>query len=857
MTVNILGQEQINIAKIKGVDIVDLTVQNSQDNNNKDLYFMTIELLVEFDKVAVLQHNVAHINVFLNKRINNDKLTEFTDALSRRESDFSSKSAYINFLNNVKQSYDQIKSVLEIERYNLFNWVFMTSFDPKKLISDSEIASFTIDAEQASLVLANTFSPQPFASKQFSLKNKVVLKRIETKAANTDGVAVRERIDNNSVIRRTDMSATANELSRKKLPFSELFRENRHEALESTMMGTIDTQHPPQNPENQRVEQQIDNVQEGSESQFIFSIEPENLVTAKIRFKIADQQITGENFQIKCIVCSDSDNVFTSPYQMLLENVDYDYIRAIRKDLARPIAKIEKIVGHPSVMKLEMHVEEGIEGGNNRNAIKWIAGYRIKRRKIVLPNEEQESFTTIITVKLNPELINDLRKQISYIDSSVPLDSRNYEYRITPINRFDEEGTRFVDVITPDRTAMIRVKPYGSKKIIGQSVITANQLDEKNISISISNVDFSITTIELKRKNLTIRERVFTVIDAIKSAERVLEDVVFKDSDISANIVYEYTADMFDKHHNLSIPTNSAVIKTKLKKASMGVSTKIENVKKDNENNVKFTLQTTFKQTDKKSKIAKLMKDGIESKKLEKFYEDTMKTDLVKAGVGTVPIYKITRTNLKTGEKDGTLVTAKDKFDEKEMDGKQKDKNASYSYKVETSTANLDNLKEAADDISKLKIGETTDSQDDGTIKSVTAAKQNDDIDTKIEETASPKSENVQVNREPETIAIVEDLRAVVMGRIRVRLTWKKSAAGTLDFFQIERSSGVRARESLGTTEQTDFLDRINNPTLLDSAITYYVTPISNNRLGEPKFVTITPGQNNQDTQRSNRRNRT
>ena len=234
-----------------------------------------------------------------------------------------------------------------------------------------------------------------------------------------------------------------------------------------------------------------------------------------------------------------------------------------------------------------------------------------------------------------------------------------------------------------------------------------------------------------------------------------------------------------------------------------------------------------------------------------------MKTDLVKAGVGTVPIYKITRTNLKTGEKDGTLVTAKDKFDEKEMDGKQKDKNASYSYKVETSTANLDNLKEAADDISKLKIGETTDSQDDGTIKSVTAAKQNDDIDTKIEETASPKSENVQVNREPETIAIVEDLRAVVMGRIRVRLTWKKSAAGTLDFFQIERSSGVRARESLGTTEQTDFLDRINNPTLLDSAITYYVTPISNNRLGEPKFVTITPGQNNQDTQRSNRRNRT
>jgi len=42
---NILGQEQVNIARISGVDIVDLTVQNSQDNNNKDLYFWRLYLI--------------------------------------------------------------------------------------------------------------------------------------------------------------------------------------------------------------------------------------------------------------------------------------------------------------------------------------------------------------------------------------------------------------------------------------------------------------------------------------------------------------------------------------------------------------------------------------------------------------------------------------------------------------------------------------------------------------------------------------------------------------------------------------------------------------------------------------------
>jgi len=848
---NILGQEQVNIARISGVDIVDLTVQNSQDNNNKDLYFMTLELIVEFDKEAVLSNEVAHMNVFLNKRINNDKLKEFTDALSRRESDFSSKSAYINFLNNVKQSYDQIKSVLEIERYNLFNWQFMTSFDPKKLISDPEIASFAIDAEQESLVLANTFSPQPFVSKQFSPKSKLVISRVETQAANTDGVTVRERVNDDSVIRKKNMSKAANELAQRKLPFSELFRENKHESLADVMMGTIDTQHPPQNPENDRIEQSNDAIQEGSEQQFIFAVEPENLVTGKIRFKVADQQITGENFQIKCIVCSEN---ILAPYQMLLENVDYDYVRAIRKDLARPIAKIEKIAGHLGVMKLEIHVEEGIEGGNNRNAIKWIAGYRIKRRRLSLPNEEQENFTAITTIKLNPELMNDLRKYVSFFDNSVPVNQRNYEYRITPINRFNEEGTRFVDVITPDRSNMLSVKIHGSKRVIGQNVIVANQKDERTVTVSISNVDFSIVTVELKRKTLTTRERTFSVIDVIKSVEGVLENVSFTDNNIVAGFTYEYTASMYDVLHNETIPSNSAVIKIKSKKANTNIDTKIESVVKENDT-VKFLLKTTFKSADKKLGTAKLIKDGIEAGKLEKFYEDTMKGDLVRAGAGEVPIYKIVRTNMKTGEIDGVLVTTKNEFDEGEMNGKQKDKNASYAYKVETNVVNLDNLKEAADDVTKLKIGKTTDSQDDGTIKSTTS--NNIDIESKIEESASPKTADVQISADPISIAVVEDLTARALGRIRVNLKWKKSNAGALDFFQIERSSGVRARESLGTTEQTDFLDRIDNPALANSDITYYVTPISNNALGETKFVTISLAQNNSQQGSRGGRNRT
>ena len=396
-----------HFAKVIGVNIKNIFMQQNevvnqnndgvQRQNIVDIPVIEFEMHIELDEPVIIFGNTTHLELYINTNLNKQALNNFVNAVSRQRGNFKSHASYINYLNNLRSAYGSIDRALEVERYDLFNWNHLQTVNLLGPIDYERMNHLRIDALQEQLAIANNNSPLPEFTRQYEKPTKLVLRRSPIaqgkKNTKSNGVQIRSRrnVGDDIIPINSDMGAIKEKLSNEKVSFSEIFRESKNESILDNMMGNIDTQHPPLNPEHPRI--QADDRQEELlgklDAGYTFETIPDGKFVVSVPILVADNAIQGDTFQVKCIICS-GDRF--APHQILIENVDYTLVRRSRVDLARPSvnASIDSATRFDTVA-LNISVKVNSEGANTIGPrIDWIDKFQIKRRKVANQNEIQE-----------------------------------------------------------------------------------------------------------------------------------------------------------------------------------------------------------------------------------------------------------------------------------------------------------------------------------------------------------------------------------------------------------------------------------------------------------------------------------
>tara|TARA_Y100000034_G_scaffold53730_1_gene65934 strand:+ start:45 stop:2855 length:2811 start_codon:yes stop_codon:yes gene_type:complete len=887
-----LQQDQINVTKVVGMNVTNIFMHTIEDAHEqeggnqvvsrRDIPVVEFKLDLEFDKQQLLQSRTSHIEVFLNTNIENKALDRFIDVINRQSGDFNSRSEYINYLNNLRNAYDSIDNALEVERYNLFNWEHITSVDPKQYIDISEQNDFAIDAGQETLRLSNTASPLPQITKRFLPKNKLVIKRTPTRLASTPsktkGIRIRQRRNSGEDIipKASNMNIVRQSLAKQGVSLSEAFRESKHESILDTIMGNIDTQHPSDNPATPRiqVEEIINQLNEqysgddlrdalnnalenerqslinARDSGYQFFPIPSNKFIVSIRMLISDKDIK-DTFQVKCVVCARGR---FAPHQILIENVDYDVIKQSRIDLARPSVKARINSGKPQEIALNISVQAGTEGANAPGpGIDWIDAYKIKRKPVQTTNEVH-AFVELATIKIDQRAPrNNGIDTITYLDRALPADGKRYEYRVIPVNYFGEEGVRFVDAITPNRP--LPIVPGAERNRINQlsrnTTISAIQNRGQKIKITINNINFEATSLEILRRNLSIGKHAYHVIEEVR-LNREDTEIMYIDADVKRLYVYEYVVKLKDLRGHSVISQNTAIIDVKPVNSEISYNTIIKNIEYDG-NFVKFEMQTTFNKQNLTAKNISRIQRAIAANNLENIYEDILRSELFTENGGIVPMHVVTRWNVSRGQAEGDILAVDGKFNEADINksGDRQNANDEYKFIVETTIIDINNVIAGLNDPSVLEIIGVQKQNIDGTIRQ-------NNVDDILDKSIAPGGKIVNLPREKPTIQI-RNLTIKNDRSERISINWKiQGDVDALNFFHIERQINNLRKESLGTTHINTYFDRLERPDLFGCTLVYYVTAILNDgSMTETVQASIKTPEENADVQlQSNRQSR-
>jgi len=841
---------QLNIAKIIGTNVKNVYMlsneeagrdnNGAQNNNIADIPVVEFEMDIEFDETTLLSRdsNISHVELYLNTTVNNNALNNFVDAISRQRDDFKSHSAYINYLNNLRSAYDSIDRVLEVERYNLFDWQHLCIIDLWQHISFDRMNDFRIDVIQESLALANNNSPLPQSEKKYKPPIRLMLRRSPitagSKSNKSKGVQIRTRRNtgNDTIPLNSDLPGVKEHLCNKNISFSEIFRESKHESILDTMMGNIDTQHPPLNPEHPRL--QNDELRQelidARDSGYTLLATPEGKFVSKVVFAIPDDAITGDTFQIKCVVCTGGARF--SPHQILIENVDYSIVKESRIDLARPTVKLSiDAVTRFNTAALHISVVPGVEGANAIGpSIDWIDKFKIKRRKVANQGEKQEQYVEIGMANVAQRAPRDNGiSAITYIDETLPVDGRIYEYRVTPVNSLNELGTRFADVLTP-----IREVPNLPGQNIGRrsplttnTTIQASVIAEQRVSIEVGNIDRNTASIYIMRRDITGGVLgSYNVIHTLRSNIGQPQTAAnYVDAGVLRSRAYEYTIRIEDVRGNTALSRNSDTVSLGTPNSEVSYETGVSGVSSDSSGNTSFDITTEIAENDSTSNAITLIRESVNANNLDDVYEDFLKGDEFKKNASKVTMHKVTRWNLTKGQAEGEMFVSNNKFDEIKIGKPREYAEDQYTFKVETAIVDINNMVDGIEGTDAFKVINDKQSTINGTISSTTDDRGvGNEIDKVLDNSIMPGTTTVAVEDEPDNISLNNLRLRRSHGNNRVRISWEITGnIKNIDFFHIQRQISNLQRESLGTTERNTFFDILDRPDLFGCTIVYYV----------------------------------
>src|SRR3990167_7861333 len=110
--------DNLNVATIS-----DIKVVNSNANN------VEYDITFKFKEITTVLSNVTNAEIYVDTAIDNDVLEPFVETLTRDRLNFKTPAQYINYINNIQNSYEQIQEILELERSNVFNYRMILQFD--------------------------------------------------------------------------------------------------------------------------------------------------------------------------------------------------------------------------------------------------------------------------------------------------------------------------------------------------------------------------------------------------------------------------------------------------------------------------------------------------------------------------------------------------------------------------------------------------------------------------------------------------------------------------------------------------------------------------------------------------------
>lgn len=833
-------EDRINVAKVIDIDIVDI----SEDTT-------TFAIKFEFDLIATIASNVEHVYLYVDTSTD-ESLETFLKFLNRTKEDFANDSEYINHLNTLKTSYSEINDIIEFERAKPHKYKMIpgAAFSPLADISDELKQSFlgihqlekaqqqnvvaggAIQAAVSELKLPVEIDIKPNNALANIVGNKNQQQNQNINQVNADlsiardGVEAKARENDVDLVARNDIQQARAKMVNNSQPWSEAFRQNRHQSARDKMFGNVDQNRPYKNPGPSPLIEQSDPPLTIHDAGGSFSLVNQQVTKREIvrTFTIANSSIPTGFFDLKCVVCSHGINF---AQQIIINRVEQNKLLNEFLDNLPP----PTVVGDSSETAVTLNIYYDINYNYIGN-ITAVDGYRILRKIICQDNEH----LFIIDVTLDKDEITerfqfarhalDLTNQNLRLAHKIFVDeillSTPAEYRIIPLNRKRLTNGVFTDIIIQPAPGIMRSLYQTNQFTCSITSLDETTIDaivrENSVLITLNRIDTQYKFIEIYRRDLTLNNNDRITIDTILIKDLKLKSLNIVDRDIIENHHYEYSAALLDELGNRIFVHNSQTIFIRPKIISNNLKAEIANIKIDNDV-IKFDINSQFKESSIKAELAKNVLDGIKANNLMNVFEDKVKGQALVENIGRVAMHKVSRINKATNQVEKVVLVANNKFEE---NVKELDKNVDYAYKVESAIVDVNNVIDGISDPSKIKLLDEEINAYNGSIPKDNSNRQIS-MNEIIEKSVAAEVQAVEIPKQQTIVQLISLNSEFVKNKILI--DWVTENRENVDFFHIERQQNNLPFESMGTTIEERYRDILSRE-LLRSRLNYKVTPV-------------------------------
>ena len=312
------------------------------------------------------------------------------------------------------------------------------------------------------------------------------------------------------------------------------------------------------------------------------------------------------------IELSDNRNVTVDSFSKFVDLKDY--LKIFEHSIEPPSMKIS-----PSIIFGKQNI---LVKQNDKNSNK------IKLYKKVIPlynaNFKDNVYNLVSEI--------DIIKENDFKPIEVEINTKNSTiYKCVAVSNSGKEALTYTSAL---------VQPTKQYKNIGIVLIT--KLSEDGIYIDVRTIPLNVISIKILKRDTTLNEKKFSNVST-ESPVRLSNssNLIFLDTNVKNDHVYEYKAELFYKNGDISLSVNSSIIE-KLPLLSKSTKTTIKN-KEENIDNIQFTIETTS--IPNKVEAIKLL---LEKNNIFNIFSKEVENEREK--LNELIAYKIYRTDLLTGE---------------------------------------------------------------------------------------------------------------------------------------------------------------------------------------------------------------